>query len=63
MKTSFAQLIDASSLLFFQLNSRIDGRTNISDDIHEEKPSFLQFKKTHYRRTDGRMDQRTVRPY
>ena len=37
----------------------------LPDDIHEEKPSFLQFKKnalrTH-RPTDGRTDGRTDRP-
>ena len=38
----------------------------LPDDIHEEKPSFLQSKKTHYgptdQRTDGPTDQRTDRP-
>ena len=29
----------------------------LPDDIHEEKPSFLQFKKKmHYQLTDGRTD-------
>ena len=53
--------------LFFRLNSRIDGQTYIfvmllglPDDIHEEKPSFLQFKKK--RITDGPTDQRTDGP-
>ena len=36
---------------------------DLPDDIREEKPLFLQFKKTHYqptnRPTDGRMDGRT----
>ena len=31
----------------------------LPDDIHEEKSSFLQSKKTHYGRTDGPTD----RPY
>ena len=35
----------------------------LSDDRHEEKPSFLQSEKTHYgrtdRRTDGPTDRRT----
>ena len=61
--------------LFFQLNAKIDWRTNwhtfvyismmflgFPDDIHEEKPSFLQFKKKRItdqptdRQTDGRTD-------
>ena len=31
----------------------------LPDDIHEEKPSFLQSKKMHYRRSDSRTDGRT----
>ena len=31
----------------------------LPDNIHEEKPSFLQLKKTRYGRTDGRTDRRT----
>ena len=31
----------------------------LPDDIHEEKPSFLQSKKTYYGPTDGRTDRRT----
>ena len=31
----------------------------LPDHVHEEKPSFLQFKKTHYGWTDGRMDRPT----
>ena len=31
----------------------------LPDDIDEEKPSFLQFKKKHYRPTDRRTDGRT----
>ena len=35
----------------------------LPDDIHEEKPSFLQFKKkTRYGWTDGRTDGRTDGP-
>ena len=34
----------------------------LPDDKHEEKPSFLQLKKTYYRRTDGPTDWRTDRP-
>ena len=40
----------------------------LPDDIHEEKPLFLQFKKKRItdqptdRRTDGRTDGRTDRP-
>ena len=36
----------------------------LPDDIHEEKPSFLQFKKKRItdRPTDGRTDGRTDRP-
>ena len=63
--------------LFFQHNSKIDGQTNrhtllqfyisvmfldLPNDIHEEKPSFLQLKKTHYGRTDGPTNGRTDRP-
>ena len=33
----------------------------LPDDIHEEKPSFLQSKKNALR-TDGRMDRRTDGP-
>ncbi len=33
----------------------------LPDDMHEEKPSFLQFKKTHYGRTDGRTDRPSYR--
>ena len=58
----------------------IEGRTNrptflqfyicfmfrgLPDDIHEEKPSFLQFRKNALptdRRTDGPTDRRTDRP-
>ena len=29
------------------------------DDIHDEKPSFLQFKKMRYRPTDGQTNRRT----
>ena len=62
--------------LFFQLSSKIDGRTDqqtylpvemqfyismmflgLPDDIHDEKPSFLQSKKRFV--TDGPMDRRT----
>ena len=32
----------------------------LPDDINEEKPSFLQFKKKRF--TDGRNDRRTDRP-
>ena len=32
----------------------------LPDDIHEEKPSFLQLKKTHYPRTDGPTDGQTL---
>ena len=53
--------------LFFQLNSKIDGRMFLSlpDDIHEEKATFLQFKKNALRTdqpTDERTDRRTDRP-
>ena len=34
----------------------------LPDDINEEKPSFLESKKTHYGPTDGPADQRTDRP-
>ena len=34
----------------------------LPDDIHEEKPSFLQFKKTHYGPTDGQTNGRTNGP-
>ena len=33
----------------------------LPDDIHEEKPSFLQSKKTHYGRTDRRTDRLSYR--
>ncbi len=68
--------------LFFQRNSKIDGRTNrhtflqfyisvmflgLPDDIHEEKPSFLQSKKNALPTdgptggpTDGLMDGQTL---
>ena len=38
---------------------------DLPDDIHEEKPSFLQFKKNALRtdgRTDGPTDRRTDQP-
>ena len=76
MENKFGQLIDASFRPFFQLNSWIDQQTylpeemqfyismmflGLPDDIHEEKPSFLQSKKNALR-TDGRTDGRTDQP-
>ena len=64
--------------LFFQRNSKINGRTNrhtflqfyisvmgLPDNIHKEKPSFLQFKKNALptdRPTDRPANRRTDRP-
>ena len=51
----FGQLIDASFRPIFSKDRRTDQRTYLPYVIHDEKPSFLQFKKMR----DGPADQRT----